>query len=81
VAQQWTSAHELIRKWRAPKEPAGPGIETTAPDGRRLLAAGDQLAHAVRNCANTGKEQFGESFVIAGSRRLSHGLPLDFSFD
>jgi hypothetical protein len=76
VAKQWTSAHELIRKWRAPKEPRGSGIETTTPDCGGLFGAGDQLAHTVRNRALPGKEQFGERFVIAISRDVSHNFPL-----
>jgi hypothetical protein len=67
VAQQWTSAHEFIRKRWAAKQPTGPSIETTTPDCRGFIGAGDQLAHAVRGRANTDEEQFGqrgESFVI-----------------
>jgi hypothetical protein len=63
-------------KWRAPKEPAGSGIETTTPDCCGLFGAGDQLAHTVRNRALPDKEQFGERFVIAISRDVSHNFPL-----
>ena len=74
VPQQRAPADDLIRKRRAPKEPSGPGIETTAPDCGGLLGAGDQLAHAVRNRANTGKELFGEfsEGLTIGSARTEH---------
>lgn len=45
----------------ATEEPAGAGIETTTPDGHGFLWTGDEFTHPVRNCANPGKEQFGES--------------------
>jgi hypothetical protein len=43
VAEQPTSADELIRQRRATKESTGPGIKATAPDGRGLLGGGDQF--------------------------------------
>ena len=67
MSQKATATDEFIRERRAPEEPARPSVETTTPDRCGLLGAGDEFTYAVRNRALAGKEQFGESFVVAVS--------------